>query len=276
MKNNKKLSVNLTKTLVRYGNYLKRRDLSHNTINNYLQAVRLFGDQNFTTANLRSHIKDCLPKYQPSSLYNKVKVLTIYTRYQKIKIKWEKLLKLIPKSQPKLFPTLTALELEKLKNTRFEESDWVYQRNNLIIDFFFYTGLRVSELVNIKLSDWINNSLQVLGKGNKIRYVFLPEFLIAKLTNPYSQEYLFTNKYGRKLSRVLINQIIQARAKKVNINKVVSPHTFRRSFATILNNRGCKLTTIQKLLGHSRLETTANYIHNDYDTLYTDYSKIWQ
>ncbi|CAJ0761338.1 15540_t:CDS:2 [Entrophospora sp. SA101] len=93
---------------------------------------------------------------------------------------------------------------------------------------------RVSELVNIRHSDYAN---------------------------------------GKPLSRILINQLIQQRARLSGIKKVVSPHTFRRTFATLLNNKGAQLTTIQKLLGHSHITTTASYIHNSSEELYQDYRK---
>ncbi|CAH1755717.1 9145_t:CDS:10 [Entrophospora sp. SA101] len=130
-------------------------------------------------------------------------------------------------------------ELELLKQARFEERDRVYKRNNLLIEFLFYTGIRVSEITNIKHQDYQNQVLRILGKGNKIR---------------------------------IIDQIIQKRAQLSGINKHITPHTFRRSFATLLYNRGGKLTTVQKLLGHSHITTTAQYIHNDYETLFADYS----
>ena len=68
--------------------------------------------------------------------------------------------------------------------------------------------------------------------------------------------------------------MINLRTKLAKINKHITPHTFRRSFATLLHNKGTNLTTIQKLLGHSHITTTASYIHNDYDYLYNDYSKL--
>ncbi|CAG8724095.1 4147_t:CDS:1, partial [Ambispora leptoticha] len=71
-----------------------------------------------------------------------------------------------------------------------------------------------------------------------------------------------------------IRAVINLRTRKAGIKKLITPHTFRRSFATLLHNQGTQLTTIQKLLGHSHLTTTANYIHNDYQTLYADYSKL--
>ena len=117
--------------------------------------------------------------------------------------------------------------------------------------------------------------LRVLGKGNKVRHVFLPPWLV-KYFKPTKRNYLFTTDQGKKLPREWISVIIKQRTEKAGIKKRITPHTFRRSFATLLNNRRTNLTTIQKLLGHARLETTANYIHNDYQTLYEDYNKLWK
>ena len=141
------------------------------------------------------------------------------------------------------------------------------------MDFLFYTGLRVSELVNIRHKDYANEQLRILGKGNKMRYVFLPPFLVQYL-NPYSSNYLFTNSQGGKLTDNRIWYIVKEKLVKSGIRKKITPHTFRRSFATLLNNRGCNLTTIQKLLGHSHITTTQAYIHNSYEELYQDYSKL--
>ena len=166
-------------------------------------------------------------------------------------------------------------ELEKLKKARFEQSEVIYQRNNLILDFLFYTGVRVSELVNIKLTDYIgNNQYKVHGKGNKVRFILVPKFLINKLINPYSDKYLFTNKHGKTLTRIFINQLIQMRTNLANIKKNITPHSFRRSLATNLYKKKGRLQTIQKQLGHASLDTTIKYIHNDYQTLYNDYSKL--
>jgi integrase/recombinase XerD len=175
----------------------------------------------------------------------------------------------------KFFDTLTPAELEKLKQSQVERSQKTYQRNNLIFDFLFYSGLRVSELVNIRHSDWEGKSLRVHGKGNKIRTVFLPPFLAAEL-NPNYSVYLFTNHKQKPLSPLVIRQIIQQRVKKSGIEKKITPHSFRRSFATHLHNQKAQLTTIQMLLGHESITTTERYIRPDFDYLYEDYSKIWK
>jgi integrase/recombinase XerD len=115
--------------------------------------------------------------------------------------------------------------------------------------------------------------LWVHGKGNKYRQVFLPKFLIKHLKSD-SNKYLFVNRTKQPLDPLVIRQIIQQRAKKSGIDKLITPHSFRRSFATHLHNKGAKLTTIQQLLGHESITTTEKYIHNNFDTLYQDYSKL--
>src|SRR5207247_5329525 len=164
----------------------------------------------------------------------------------------------------------------QLKQTRFEKREKTYQRNNLLLNFFFYTGLRMNELINIKHSDYSHRqrTLSVLGKGNKVRYVFLPPFL-TKHFIPNSLSYFFNSPVKEKsLSIRMIEEIIRQRVKKSRLNKHITPHSFRRSFATNLYNKCKKLTSVQKLLGHSNISTTANYIHNSYEEIYQDYRQI--
>jgi integrase/recombinase XerD len=101
----------------------------------------------------------------------------------------------------------------------------------------------------------------------------LPPFLI-KYLQPNSNAYLFTNLDGSQMTVKQVRRIIKLRTIKAGIKKNVTPHTFRRSFATLSNNNGTCLTTIQKQLGHTNINTTANYIHNSYNALYEDYSKL--
>ena len=117
--------------------------------------------------------------------------------------------------------------------------------------------------------------MKVHGKGNKIRYVFLPQFLITTI-NPYSKDYLFLNSQGQAISREYMVRLIKRRTLLTSIKKKISPHTFRRSFATLLYQKGAQLMTIQKLLGHSSVQTTEGYIHNSWDYLYGDYSRLWK
>lgn len=89
-----------------------------------------------------------------------------------------------------------------------------------------------------------------------------------------NHDYLFTNLKKQPLKPLVIRQIIQQRLKATGIDKNITPHSFRRSFATHLHNNGAKLTTIQHLLGHDSITTTERYIQSDYGTLHADYSKL--
>ena len=128
------------------------------------------------------------------------------------------LLPLIPHQNQKFFTTINQQELTRLKEVRFEQQEQIYQRNNLMLDFLFYSGIRVSELTNIRHRDWENNSLRIHGKGNKIRQVFLPPFL-ANCFKLGALGYLFTNQKGQKLTSAHIRHLIKQRVKLARINK---------------------------------------------------------
>ncbi|CAJ0831186.1 2639_t:CDS:2 [Entrophospora sp. SA101] len=109
--------------------------------------------EKLNTPNLYKYVKDKLLKYEPTTWKTKLNAFSVYAKFQKLKIHWQRVAKLIPKIQRKFHITINEQELVKLKQARFEESDSIYQRNSLILDFLFYSGLRVSELVNIKHRD---------------------------------------------------------------------------------------------------------------------------
>ena len=275
----KKKIIDHNKLLVNYLNYLKRKDLSLNTVRNYHYVVKKYLKiiKDFTTANLKTYIKKSLNSLSPTTCQENLNILLLYTKYCQIKkIKKEEITRIIPKSQSRFFPTITFFELQQLKKARFEKQEIIWQRNNFILETLFYTGVRVSELVNLRHSDYDYNSkmLKIFGKGNKYRWVFIVPWLQEKF-NPQSKDYVFKNQLKTKIWRHYITGVIHQRTILAGIKKNLTAHSFRRSFATVLNNNGAKLTSIQKFLGHARLETTANYIHNDYETLYQDYSKIF-
>jgi integrase/recombinase XerD len=182
-------------------------------------------------------------------------------------------MRIIPVYQKKFFNTISKEELELLKKTRIEKNLAIYQRNSLILGLFFYSGIRVNELINLRHCDFQQGSITILGKGNKVRHVFVTPQIVIKF-EPHNSNYFFLNSRGKPIKTEYIRSMINLRTKKAGIRKRITPHTFRRSFATLLNSSKCNLTTIQKLLGHSHITTTANYIHNDQATLYADYSKL--
>jgi len=150
-------------------------------------------------------------------------------------------------------------------------------RNRAIIETLYASGLRVSELINLKLSNLFfkENLIKVFGKGNKQRLVplgkFSKKYLKIYIENQRSKsktmknhsDTIFLNRNGHQLSRFMVFTIIKQLAIKSNIKKNISPHTLRHSFATHLIQNGADLRTIQKLLGHENIITTEIYTHLD-------------
>ncbi len=154
-------------------------------------------------------------------------------------------------------------------------------RNKAMLETLYSSGLRVSELVNLKISNLFPKEgfLKVVGKGNKERIIPIGrdalkqiEIYLTKIRNHSTiakedVDTLFLNNRGRKLSRVMVFTIIKNLATKINLNKVVSPHTFRHSFATHLIDGGADLRAVQDMLGHESITTTEIYTHLDREYL---------
>ncbi|MCX6313847.1 MAG: site-specific tyrosine recombinase XerD [Sphingobacteriales bacterium] len=148
-------------------------------------------------------------------------------------------------------------------------------RNKAILETLYSCGLRVSELVNLRLSCLYLDIgfIRIIGKGNKERLVPIGSDAIKYITiyrndirvhvaiKPGQEDFLFLNNRGSQLSRVMIFLIIKALAKKADINKNISPHTFRHSFATHLVEGGADLRAVQEMLGHESITTTEIYTH---------------
>ena len=168
---------------------------------------------------------------------------------------------------------LTVKEVDMLEGA-IDLSKWEGQRNKAIIEVLFSCGLRVSELVHLKLSDIFEEEkfIRVLGKGNKERLVPISHTALHELHNwyldrnlmkikPGEEDYVFLNRRGAHLTRVMILIMIKQTAKDAGIKKTISPHTLRHSFATALLKGGADLRVIQTLLGHEDLGTTEIYTH---------------
>jgi len=160
-----------------YENWLKKRNLSPHTIRGYIWAIREYGNNYLTTENIIEFLKVNLTRYQSNSLKNLCYSLSSWAKFQKITIEWEMITRLIPIVQRKFFATINQEELELMKQTKTRTSSWINHRNDLLLDFLFYTGIRINELINIKHIDYSHQMLKIHGKGNKFRHIFLPEFL---------------------------------------------------------------------------------------------------
>ena len=177
-----------------------------------------------------------------------------------------------PKKESTLPKYAKDNDLEKMF-TIFNNETPLGQRNTLILETLYATGIRVGELVNIKVND-INKyekSIKILGKGKKERIVFYGSFCEDALNlylksgyqklNKKHSEYLFINKNGSKLSERYIRIIIDDAVRKCHIEYHISPHTLRHTFATDLLNAGADLMSVKELLGHSSINTTSIYTH---------------
>jgi len=265
--------ISMNKTNSKYLEWLQEKNLAQPTIRLYLDTLRHFPAP-LTTPNIKEYFKDNLKTYAPNTLKAKKYALNSYIKFKKLKVEWEKIARLIPSVQKKFFDTINEQELALLKQAQVEKNPIIHARNNLMLDFLFYSGVRINELINIKHADWQGNQLKVHGKGNKVRYIFLPTFLIQHL-NPTSPNYLFLNQRGNQIKAEYIRWLLKERTKKAGLKKNITLHTFRRSFATLLYQKGAQLMTIQRLLGHSSVQTTEGYIHNDFAYVYGDYSRLW-
>ena len=174
---------------------------------------------------------------------------------------------------------LTAAEVDALENS-IDVSKWEGHRNRAIIEVLFSCGLRVSELVTLKLTNlYIDERyVRVLGKGSKERLVPISSKALKELDlwfvdrkqmkiKPGEEDYVFLNRRGAHLTRTMILIMIKQQAVEAGIKKTISPHTLRHSFATALLEGGADLRAIQVMLGHESIGTTEIYTHIDMSTL---------
>ena len=223
----------------RYLKYLYDRDLNRNSISRKLSSIRTF--YNYLVNN------DLVKINYFSDISN-------------------------PKKNKNLPHYLKDDEINKLFSIP-DTSTALGQRNLLIIEMLYATGVRVSELVNIKLKDIdiYNDSIKISGKGNKERIVFFGSFCKSAL-EIYLDEgrkeldkkgsiYLFLNKFGNKLSDRMIRNILDDLILKAGVEKHVHPHMIRHTFATDMLNSGADLMTVKELLGHESINTTSIYTH---------------
>jgi len=283
--------MNWRQGLQDYQLYLKlERRLSQNTIDNYsLDIKKLIGflDESSITASplkidtetIQQFIYEVAKTVNPRSQARIISGLRGFFDYLIFEdYRTTNPMELIesPKIGRKLPDTLSEAEVNNIIRA-IDLSKPQGERNRAIIETLYGCGLRVSELTNLKLSDLFfqEGFIKVTGKGDKQRFV-----PIAKVTQkyinlyinnirthvPYVPEYedtLFLNRRGKQLTRAMIFTIVRQLTELADINKTISPHTFRHSFATHLLNHGADLRAIQMMLGHESITTTEVYTHVD-------------
>ncbi len=273
--------------LSEYKSYLKlEKSVSDNTLEAYLRDIRKlerFSDKNPIEIP-RNDLEEFFyrfakEKYAVRSQARLISSLKSFFNYLQLE-EWRtdnpaELLE-SPKLGMKLPDTLSEGEIDNLIAS-IDLSLSEGERNRAILETLYGCGLRVSELTNLKLSDLFfeENFIRVVGKGNKQRLIPISDYTI-KYINIYKsqvrihqtiqkgyEDYLFLNRRGKNLTRVMIFTMIKNLTQKAGIHKTISPHTFRHSFATHLLKNGADLRSIQMMLGHESITTTEIYTHLD-------------
>lgn len=286
-----KNDIKISKNIENYFNYLLyERKLSKNTYESYryniIKVLKYFNTDDITylseddirtflyktneTAKSNAHYLAAL-----KSFYEYMQDLNIIKDNPCENIKSPKIEKSLPKY-------LTFEEVDKLLDIDlYEPLDY---RNKAMLELLYATGMRISELLNLKLSN-INiddSSVKVMGKGSKERLIPIGDITIKYLNmylnvyrnlilNDKISDYLFINYNGNKMSRQGFFKILKKLADKANIDKDISPHILRHSFATHLLNNGADLRVIQELLGHENISTTEIYSHVSNEKIKEDY-----
>lgn len=283
--------MNWNSYIKNYQSYLKiERGLSQNTINSYcfdIERLQLFLENKHIAISpitiqeetLQQFIYEVAKEVNPRSqarIISGLKSFFSYLIFEDYRL--DNPIELIesPRLGRKLPDTLAIEEIDNLIEA-VDLSSKEGERNRAILETLYGCGLRVSELVELKISDLFfeEGFIKVTGKGNKQRFV-----PIAEITEKYISIYkdqvrvhqsiqkedsdtLFLNRRGKKLTRAMIFTIIKRLAAEINLQKTISPHTFRHSFATHLLENGADLRSIQMMLGHESITTTEIYVHLD-------------
>jgi integrase/recombinase XerD len=279
-----------------FRSYLQlERSLSLNTVNAYLSDLE----------KLFSYIEECHPQLSPKELelgqlegflkwlgaqslnarsqarlISAIKTFYKYMLLENLVSSDPTTLLESPRLGRKLPDTLTVEDIDRILSA-IDLSKSEGQRNRAMLETLYSCGLRVSELVGLKISDlyFKDGFIKVIGKGDKERLVPIGRVAIKQITlyreqvrvhaavKKESEDILFLNNRGSLLTRVMVFTIIKRLAEKIGLKKKISPHTFRHSFATHLIEGGADLRAVQEMLGHESITTTEIYTHLDREYL---------
>lgn len=286
-----------------FSNYLKfERNASHNTAESYLHDLYKLKDfaqeylQNISPEKIsHHHLQEFLYQTSKKGAYSErtqarwissIKGFFKYLVEDEIREDNPSVLLEVPKIGIYLPDTMSLEEIDSIVNI-IEEDENFGERNRCIVEVLYGCGLRVSELTNLRISNinFRENYLKIEGKGGKVRLVplaeqtlyYIEKYLKVRDKNKDNEslsidkkytDFLFLNSRMKKISRQMIFLIIKDLVKKAGIQKNISPHTFRHSFATHLLQNGVDLRYIQEMLGHSSITTTEIYTHLDTEELH--------
>lgn len=284
------------KHIKEFQNYLKiERSLSSNSVEAYIhdvvklkQFIEIYnlnvGPTNITSNEIQSFLRFIvelgMTPHSQARVLSGIKAFFKFLTTEDLIQKDPSSLIDAPKLGRKLPDTLSFYEIEQILNS-IDLSTAEGTRNRAMLETLYSSGLRVSELVELRLSNVFFDIgfLRVLGKGNKERLVpiggdalkymkiYLEGYRNKMIIKKGFENYVFLNRRGAGLTRVMIFTIIKNLADGLGLNKSISPHTFRHSFATHLIEGGADLRAVQEMLGHESITTTEIYTHLDRDYL---------
>ena len=277
-----------------FKSYLQiERSLSDNSVQAYIRDIKKFASYaiplNLNELKItRENISDFLAELKDNNISarSQARIISGIKAYYKylimedyIKFNPTELIE-SPKIGLKLPDTLSLIEIDKLI-AAVDLSNSQGERNRAILETLYSCGLRVSELINLQLSNihFKEGYLKVIGKGDKERLapiggralhylkIYINEVRNHQSIKKGHEDFVFLNNRGAKLTRVMIFLIIQKLSEIIGLKKKISPHTFRHSFATHLIEGGADLRAVQEMLGHESITTTEIYTHLDKDYL---------
>ncbi|WPL38898.1 tyrosine-type recombinase/integrase [Malacoplasma iowae] len=262
---------------MKYETWLKNKNLSKNTINVYLKNYDLWkkylNDKKPNKTLFTKYIKTYSRTHKPRSvrlLYSSI--LSIF-RFEK---RWKLLNECkdihLPKEEVEIKPVIS---LDHYKKVLFDIqlTNWFQKRDWLIFSFLFLTGTRVSELLIFNKKDiYDNNKYRILGKGNKIRTIYLNDYLVSLLDN-WKPNRIAISKNNKILTIKQINIIIK-KLSSTYFNKLLTPHSLRRSFATNLLKSNINIEIVRRTLGHSNINTTSRYIQYTDDEILNEIKNL--
>lgn len=265
-----------------FRSYLRlERSMSENTINSYISDIRKLNDFVPVSETLSSEdISEFIESQQKCGISKRsqARMVSAFRTFYKF-LELEGYIKTNPTDRigtPKLskyIPVVLSLDEVESIISAVDLSDPLGHRNKAILETLYSCGLRVSELVELKVSDLFfdESFIRVTGKGDKQRLVPVGEpakeailHYLKQTSRLFAKEdTLFLNRRGKKLSRVMVFNIVKNHAAKAGITKTISPHTFRHSFASHMVENGADLRAVQQMLGHESILTTEIYTHID-------------
>lgn len=279
--------MNFTKEIERYLNYCKyRKELDEKTLKAYRIDLRQFTEfiQTDTPgkAQIEEYITELHKKYKQKTVKRKIASMKAFytyleeeeiieeTPFRKIKVKFKETITL-----PRI---ISREDIEKLLNCVYSKiagagaSHKYHRRDAAVLETLFATGARVYEISNLRAGcvDLSTGTIRIMGKGGKERYIQIGDNSVVELLSKYYEEnkeriresgFFFVNNRGRRFTEQSIRLMIRKYVKLAGIEKNITPHMFRHSFATYLIEEEVDISCVQQILGHSSIKTTQIYIH---------------